>query len=635
MPSYLNIGKSVPKIDARALATAQEQFTDDVRLEDALHLAFLYSEEAHADIAVLDVAEARRAPGVAEILTYHNVPRIWHTTAGQGYPEPSPYDNLLFDKKVRFVGDRIALVAAESQIQATAAVQLIKVELRRLDPLFDAEEARAPGAPRIHGAEEHAKIPVAYDSSRNLAAEVRIAFGDVAAGFVEADHVIENTYAMQYASHCAIEPHAVAAYFDTRGRLVLVSTTQVPFHARRIVSMVTGIPLRDLRVIKPRIGGGFGGKQEVFLEPLVALIAWRTKRPVKLLLSRREVFISARTRHPMRVRLKTGFMDNGHINAIHMDCLMNTGAYGSHALTVLSNAGAKVLPLFNKTEHLEFIGRSVYTNLPVGGAYRGYGATQGYFAFNQQIDIIARATGQDVLTLCKREHIKTGETSGVFEALGEGKEGVTQVIASCGLGECIDRGAEAIGWATKRDRRNTMGRDSVRGVGMAIGMQGSGIPKVDMGSAAMKMNEDGSFNLYVGATDIGTGSDTILAQIAAEVLHVTTDSIIVLSSDTDLTPFDVGAYASSTTYISGAAVKKCAERVVKQIVEVASTMLGVVEQDLVLQEAAVAAPQADRCLSFSDIAVHSLYAQDQFQIQAQASQTARKINMSPCFSLHS
>ncbi len=622
MPSYLNIGKSVTKIDALALATGQEYFTDDVRLDDALHLVFLYSKVAHADIALLDVTDARQAPGVAEILTYQNVPRIWHTTAGQGYPEPSPYDSLLFDRTVRYVGDRIALVAADTLEQAVEAVQRIKVELEHLDALFEAERAMAPGAPRIHGEEEHAKIPVTYDSGRNLAAEVHIEFGDVSAGFAGADRVIENTYTMQYASHCAIEPHAAAAYFDARGRLVIVSTTQVPFHARRIVATVTGIPLRHLRIIKPRIGGGFGGKQEVFLEPLVALVAWRTKRPAKLVLSRREVFVSTRTRHPMRVRLKTGFMTDGHINAIEMDCLMNTGAYGTHALTVLSNAGAKVLPLFNKTEHLEFNGKSVYTNLPVGGAYRGYGATQGYFAFNQQIDIIARETGQDVLALCKREHIKSGETSGVFEALGEGKEGVSQVIASCRLSECIDRGAEAIEWSAKRNRRIKVAGDRARGVGMAIGMQGSGIPKVDMGSAAMKMNEDGSFNLYVGATDIGTGSDTILAQIAGEVLRVPPESIIVLSSDTDLTPFDVGAYASSTTYISGAAVQKCAERIAGQILKAASGMLGVSEEDLALEQDGVVDQKAGRRASLSDIALHTLYAADQFQIQAQASHTS-------------
>ena len=622
MDNFQNIGKNVRKIDALALATGSSLFTDDYPLKDPLHLKILYSPYPHAEIIDIDTSEAEEIPGVVDILSYKNVPRVWHSTAGQGYPEPSPYDTVLFDKKVRFVGDRVAVVAAESEEIAEEATKAIKTTYHQLAGLFDPEQAMSEGAPVLHDDEQHAVIPVPYRPDINLAAEVEIALGNLEQGFEEADFIEEHTYSTHYASHCAIEPHAALAYFDEMGRLVVVTTTQVPFHARRIIARVLDLPVGQVRVIKPRIGGGFGGKQEVMLEPLVALVAWRHKRPVRLVLSRREVFISARTRHPQRIRFKMGARNDGAITALEMDALMNTGAYGTHALTVLSNTGSKVLPLFNKIENLGFQGKSVYTNLPVGGAYRGYGATQGYFGFNQQIDMIARRTGQDVVEFCKKWHIKEGETSGVFEALGEGTEGVSQIIRSCHLSDCLDKGAAAIAWYDKRDRRIQTGKDKYRGVGLAISMQGSGIPRIDMGSATMKMNEDGSFGLYVGATDIGTGSDTILAQIAAEVLHTPVEHVKVLSSDTDLTPFDVGAYASSTTYISGQAVRKCAEKIKEQILSVVAEMLGTDTESLVLGTSAVQGPSEARKVSYQEIAYYSLYTQNHFQIQAEASHFA-------------
>jgi CO/xanthine dehydrogenase Mo-binding subunit len=323
----------------------------------------------------------------------------------------------------------------------------------------------------------------------------------------------------------------------------------------------------------------------------------------------------------MRIRLKTGAMRDGRITALVMDGLLNAGAYGTHALTVLSNVGSKTLPMFNKIENMAFNGRSVYTNLPIGGAYRGYGATQGYFAFNQQIDMIARRSNLDVLDYIKSWHIREGETSRVFEVLGEGKEGVAQSIGSCKLDECIDRGAEAIGWTEKRDRRIEAGRDRIRGVGAAVSMQGSAIPLIDMASAYMKMNEDGSFNLAVGATDIGTGSDTILAQIAAEVLRVPVGSIIVLSSDTDTTPFDTGAYASSTTYLSGRAVQECALQIAEQIMDRAASMLETDAGSLTLSKGKVTDEKTGKSTTYAEICENCLYGVDQFQIQAAASRT--------------
>jgi len=619
-----HVGRSTPKNDALALATAQELFTADYPLEGALHCALLYSPHAHAQIRSIDTENARAVVGVVDILSYQNVPRILHTSAGQGYPEPSPYDAVLFDRRMRFVGDRVALVAADTLEAAREAVQKIQVDYEILEPLLDRRHAMDEGVPRLHGGEDHAKIPVVYEPENNLAAEVQIAFGELEEGLANAEFIEEHDYSLPAASHCAMEPHAAVAYIDQRGRLVIVSATQVPFHARRIVGRLIECPLHQIRVIKPRIGGGFGGKQEVILEPLVALVAWRNKRPARLVLSRREVFVATRTRHAADLHLKTGAGKDGSITALEMDCLLEAGAYGTHSLTVLSNVGSKVLPLFNKIENIRFHGRSVYTNLPVSGAYRGYGATQGYFAWNQQIDAVARRAGQDVVEYCKRWHIRTGETSGVFEALGEGKEGVSQVIQSCALSECLDRGARAIGWAEKRDKRTRVGQDKVKGIGLAIAMQGSGIPLIDMGAASMKMNEDGSFNLYVGATDIGTGSDTILAQIAAEVIKVPVEKIIVLSSDTDLTPFDVGAYASSTTYVSGQAVKACSEKIAAQILATAAALLETEQEKLHLEAETVRDGTGKKTVTFEEVATSATYNRDQYQIQAQASYTCQQ-----------
>ena len=613
---FKRVKKSERKIDAIPLGMGEPMFTDDIELKNPLYLAMLYSPIPHGEIVHIDTKDALNMEGVVDVLTYKNTPDTLFTTAGQGYPEPSPYDTRLFDKRVRFAGDRVALVAAESPELAREALKRIRVEYRELPAVFDTEEA-LKGEVILHDGDEHMVIPAVYKPEKNIAAEIDVSFGNPEKGLEQADIVIERDYSVQIASHSAIEPHASVAYIDEMGRLVIVTSTQVPFHVRRIVSMVLGIPVRKIRVIKPRVGGGFGGKQEIILEPYVALITWKHRRPSRFVFTREEVFFAGRTRHGMKLKLTTGVKKTGEITTLIMDAVMNAGAYGPHGLTVLSNTGSKVLPLFNKIENLRFHGRTVYTNLPVGGAYRGYGATQGYAALGQHIDIICEQLGLDILDFYKRWHIKEGETSRVFEVLGEGKEGVKQVIHSCKLDECIDRGAEAIGWYEKRRKRIKIDEDRYLGVGMACAMQGSAIPEIDMGSAYMKMNDDGSFNLHIGATDLGTGSDTILAQIAAEVLDIPVEMIIVRSSDTDITPFDVGAYASSTTYLSGEAVRRCAEDIKRQILKVAGEIIGESPDGLDMYEGIVSGKNGK--VSFRDIALYSLYQKNQFQIQATAS----------------
>ncbi len=602
------------KVDGIPLVTGRPKFVADIDLPDTLYVKILRSPYAHARIKRIDTSKAEAIPGVALVLTHANTPARRFTTAGQGYPEPSPYDTRMFDTKVRFVGDRVAAVAAETREIAEEAIKAIEVEYEELPAVLSIDDALAPGAPVIHDEDDSAGI---YDPKRNIVADVDIDVGDVERGFAESDVIVETVCELQYAQHTPIEPHVVLSYLDSDGRLVLRTSTQVPFHVRRIVAYALDYPLHRIRVIKPRIGGGFGTKQEILLEDIAALVTLRTRRPVLIELTRPEEFISARTRHPMRVRVKLGAKSDGTLHAMEMEAISNTGAYGSHGLTVLSNTGSKTLPLYNKAENVHFFGKAVYTNMPVAGAYRGYGATQGYFPLETAMDELAEKLGLDPVELRRRNHIRAGETSPIFVKLGEGREGVEQIIRSCELEKCIEVGMARIGWEERRGKRIREG-SWVHGLGMSVHMQGSGIAQIDMGAATIKMNEDGSFNLLVGATDLGTGSDTILGQIAAEVLGVPLEKIIVYSSDTDMTPFDVGAYASSTTYVSGMAVKRAADAVKGQILEVASRILDAAPDSLALSTERVVAPDG-RSASLSEVCHYAMYQSDQFQIGATAS----------------
>lgn len=612
------VNKSVEKIDAMPLATGKPLFCDDIDIPGMLYGKILFSPYPHAIIKKIDLSEARKVKGVKAILTYKDLPRIAHTKAGQGYPEPSPYDSYVLDKKVRYVGDRVCAVACESIEACEEALSKIKIDWEILPAVFDVFDS-IKGEVLIHDEKDSKNIA---DPSHNIAAKVEdmhmIKNGE---WFEEADYVIENTYVMGYLQHCALEPHVVITYFDEYGRLVIRTSTQVPFHVRRIVSNVLQIPLKNIRVIKPRIGGGFGSKQEVVIEDICAALTLKTKRPVRIEYTRKDVFVSSRTRHPSIVKLKTGVKKDGTITDIDMDVTLNAGAYGSHALTVLMCSGSHTLPMYRVKNNLRFSGRSVYTNLPIAGAYRGYGATQGFFALEVQMDIMAEKIGMDPIEFRKKNYIRVGETSPVFKAMGEGREGVEQYILSSGLHQAIDIGVKEIDWYRKINKYKQLNKKDKRyryGLGMACMMQGSGIAEVDMASATIKMNEDGSFNLLVGATDLGTGSDTVLAQIAAETLGVDVSDIIVYSSDTDLTPFDVGAYASSTTFISGGAVKKAAEMIREIILKDASKILNEDPENLYLKDKHVYSKNGKK-ISLKEIAYTAFYYHNQHQISATAS----------------
>ncbi len=606
------VGKAERKVDAVKLVTGKPAFVDDIELRGMLHGRLLTSPHAHAIIRDIDVSQARALPGVHAVLTYKDVARIPYTTAGQSWPEPGPHDQYCLDYRVRFVGDRVAAVAAEMPEIAEQALKLIQVDYEVLPALLDPRKAMDPDAPCLHPEPESYRI---YDASRNIAAYLHTEVGDVERGFAESDLIVEGEYIVPQVQQTPIENHIVITYRDEDDRLVVRTSTQVPYHVRRIIAPLIGLPPRRIRVIKPRIGGGFGVKQEVLIEDICALLTIATDRPVKLEYTRAEEFRSSRSRHPQIIRMKTGVKRDGTMIANSMTLLANTGAYGTHALTVQSNTGSKPLPMY-PCSNIRFEADVVYTNLPPAGAFRGYGVPQGFFALESHMDEIARQLGMDALELRRKNWIKVGDENPLAKALGEGKEGYTQVIESCGLPQCLQIVEERLGWKEKRGKGGN-GRFR-RGVGVALAMHGTAIPGLDMGGASIKLNDDGSFNVLVGATDIGTGSDTVIAQIAAEVLGVRVEDIIMHSSDTDFTPFDTGAYASSTTYISGGATKKAAEQVRAQILEVAGRILKANPETLTIKDRVISAP-GGQTVTVSQVALHSLHVENQQQIMATAS----------------
>ncbi len=624
------VNKNLQKVDGEALVNGKKVFTDDLHRQTDLVAKILSSPIAHGEITNIDTSKAENIPGVELILHHRNVPRVPYTTAGQGYPEPSPYDAYMFDRKVRYVGDRVAAVAGRSWDAVEKGLEAIEVEFNELEPILDPKESRKSSV-TIHDEESSTGV---YDPQKNIAAHVDINIGNPEEIINKSDIVVKQKCSTQFAQHAPLEPHISVAQLDPQDRLIIHTSTQVPFHVRRIVSKILDIPIRQIRVIKPRVGGAFGVKQEVLLEDIVSLIALRTKKSVKVRYTREEEFRSSRTRHPIEVEVTLGADRNGKLQAITMEALSNTGAYGTHALTVLSNVGSKTLPLYNKAPNIHFFGDAVYTNLPISGAYRGYGAPQGYFPLEVAIDKLAEETGMDPLEIRKLNHIREGETSPIFEKLGEGREGIVQYIHSCKLNKCIDLGAKEIGWKNRKQvKKSQKNEDKARGFGVTINMQGSGIPLVDLAAARLKLNEDGSFNLYVGATDLGTGSDTVLGQIAAEQLGVDLDKIVVYSSDTDFTPFDSGAYASSTTYVSGNAVKKAAGKVKSKILTMAAEYYDLRVEDLSIHEGQIVS--SNQTFELSEIALLSTSSKletDQQQIEASASEVPEE--SPPPFSAH-
>jgi len=626
------VGHGEPKVDAVKLVQGKPAFTADYEKRDLLVAKVLRSPHAHAIIKHIDTSEAKALQGVAAVLTWEDVPRVVYSTAGQSHPIPGPLDTFSLDKKMRFVGDRVALVAAETAEIAEAALKLIKVDYEVLPAILDPTKAKDEGAAVIHDEPEYVNFDES-DPSRNIAAEIRIDIGDIEKGFSEADQIFEAEYDVPKVQQAHIEPHVTLTYWDEDDRLVIRTSTQVPFHVRRQIAPVLDLPIKRIRVIKPRIGGGFGGKQEVLIEDVAAHLTIATGKPVIYEMTREEEFTAARTRHPMRIRMKTGVKKDGTITANQMYCLSDTGAYGCHALTVAGNTGHKSMALYvgdgayRKNPNIQFYSDVVYTNTVPSGAYRGYGVPQGFWPVERHMENIARELGLDPIKFRLKNALRPGEIHPFSKVWSEGREPKPETIYTIGLEECVQQGRMTIDWDHKFNNttwHQLPGKKHLRkGIGVALVMQGTAIPYLDMGGASIKMNDDGSFNLLVGATDLGTGSDTVLAQMAAETLGVPIEDILVYSSDTDFTPFDKGAYASSTTYISGAATVKAAEKVAHRIRERAAKMfaedgLEVDAGEVLLEDRKAIAPNG-ATLTLAEIALNALHQVDQEQIMGVAS----------------
>jgi putative selenate reductase molybdopterin-binding subunit len=633
-----SVGKPEVKVDALKLVQGKPAFTADIDRRNMLYAKVLHSPYAHAVIKKIDTNQALDLPGVAAVLTWKDIPRKVFSTAGQSDPIPGPLDTFSLDNRVRFVGDRVAFIAAETEEIANKALSLIEVEYEQLPVILDSEKSMSAEAVKIHPEEEYVNFADS-DPEKNLAAHIHIDIGDIDKGFSEADRIFESEYSVPKVQQAHIEPHVVITYWDEDDRLVIRTSTQVPFHVRRILAPVLDLPIKRIRVIKPRIGGGFGGKQEVLVEDVAAHLTIATGRPVYYEYTREEEFIASRARHPMKIWMKTGIKLDGTVTANQMRVLTDTGAYGSHALTVTGNTGHKSMALYvgdgvyRNSPNIQFHADIVYTNTTPAGAYRGYGVPQGYWAVERHMEKISRELDFDPLEFRLKNALRSGELHPFSTAWSEGREPRPEIIETCGLEECVVQGKAVVGWDQKykNEEWKTIPDKPYlrRGIGAALVMQGTAIPYLDMGGASIKMNDDGSFNLLVGATDLGTGSDTVLAQVAAEVLGVQLEDVIVYSSDTDFTPFDKGAYASSTTYISGAAVVKAAEQAAERIKIRAAKILNsdrdnqnkekpVLPDEITLCDRKAIAGN-NRFVTLSEIGHHSLHHEDQEQIMGIAS----------------
>lgn len=551
------VNQAVPKVDSKALITGKPVYTDDLAPKDCLVVKVLRSPYAHALIQEIKTDTAMKVPGIVCVLTYEDCPNKRFTMAGQTYPEPSPYDRLILDQRVRFVGDAVAIVAGETEEAVDRALKMIKVKYEVLEPLLDFRKAK-DNEILVHPEDNWESLcPVGADNKRNLCASEENIYGDLEGTFAKCKYVVEETYHTKANQQAMMETFRTYTYMDTYGRLNVVSSTQVTFHVRRILATALDVPKSKIRVIKPRIGGGFGAKQTVVTEVYPALVTMKTGRAAKIVYTREESMIASSPRHEMELTVRVGADENGIIKAMDVYTLSNTGAFGEHGPTTVGLTGHKSIPLYGKIEAFRFAFDVVYTNVMSAGAYRGYGATQGIFAVESAVDELAAKMGVSAMELREKNLVKEGQIMPAY---------YNEPANSCALDRCLARAKEMIGWDEKYPVRD-MGNGKVRSVGAAMAMQGSGISGVDTGAVAIKVNDDGFYSLMIGASDMGTGCDTILAQMAADCLDCEMDQIIVSGVDTDSSPYDCGSYASSTTYVTGMAVVKTCETLKKKIME--------------------------------------------------------------------
>lgn len=561
---YSSVGKSCRKKDSMQLLLGKPVYVDDITPSDALVVKVLRSPYAHALIEHIKKDTALKVPGIVAIYTYEDVPGKRFTMAGQTYPEPSPYDRLLLDQRVRFVGDAVAIVAGETEKAVDKALRLIKVTYQVLEPVLDFRTAK-DNPVLVHPEENWRSLcPVGADNHRNLCASEVSSDGDVDAVFADCDEIVEHTYHVKACQQAMMETFRTYTEMDRYGRLHVISSTQIVFHLRRIIANALDIPKSRIRVEKPRIGGGFGAKQTAIAEIYPAFVTWKTGRPAKMIYSRAECQTAGSPRHEMEVHVKLGASREGKIRALDVYTLSKTGAFGEHGPTTVGLSGHKSIPLYTGgLEAYRFSYDVVYTNLQVAGAYRGYGATQGIFALESAVNELADRLHMDPLELRKKNIVREGMVMPAYYG---------ETANACALDRCIEKCRGLFGWEEKYPVRQ-MGNGKVRTAGVALAMQGSCISNLDVGSATVKLGDEGFYNLIIGAADMGTGCDTILAQMAAECLECSVDDVEVFGADTDASPYDSGSYASSTTYITGKAVEMACGELKENMCRIAAGMM--------------------------------------------------------------
>lgn len=558
-----SVSKGIRKKDAMALVTGKPVYTDDIAPSNCLIVKVLRSPHAHALVEEININIASIVPGIECILTYQDMPRSRFTMAGQSYPEPSPYDRLILDKRIRCVGDPVAIVAGTDGKCVDRALKLIKVKYEVLEALLDFREAK-DNKIVVHPEDDFKSLcEVGTDAKRNICSTGDFIFGDVDEELSKCAHVIEQTYHTKANSQAMMETFRTFTEMDVYGRLNITSSTQVPFHVRRILATALEIPKSKVRVIKPRIGGGFGAKQSVVCEVFPAIVTMKTGKPAKMIYTRKESMTSGSPRHEMEIKVRLGADDKGIIKAIYMYTLSNAGAYGEHGPTTVGLTSHKSMPLYNGANAYKFEYDVVYSNTMGGGAFRGYGATQGLFALESAVNELAARLNIDPIKIREMNMVAEGQVMPAY---------YNETVNSCTLDKCLARAKEMIDWDNKYPCRD-MGNGKVRSVGVSMAMQGSGIPNLDTASVEIKLNDDGFYTLMIGAADMGTGCDTILAQMAADCLDCDVDNIVVNGVDTDQSPYDTGSYASSTTYITGGAVIKTCEKLKEQMIEESARLL--------------------------------------------------------------
>ena len=591
---YNAINQPVRKKDSMQLLLGKPVYVEDIAPKDALALKLLRSPHANAIVEEINVSVAKKVPGVVDIYTWEDVPKQRFAIAGQTYPEPSPYDRLILDRHVRFVGDVVAIIAAENEKAALKAMKLIKVKYKILEPVLDFHQAK-DNEILVHPEEDWlAQVPVGGDARRNLVASEISGDGDVDAVLADCDEVLEHAYHMRSFNQAMMETFRTYTELDRYGRLHVISSTQIVFHVRRILSQALGIPKSKIRVEKPRIGGGFGAKQTAVSEVYPAFVTLKTGRPAQLIFTREESQLAGSPRHEMEVRVRLGADKDGHIRGLDLYTLSNSGAYGEHGPTTVGLSGHKSIPLYTGgLEAFRFGYDVVYTNTMAAGAYRGYGATQGIFALETSVNELAEKLGIDPTIIREKNMLREGMKMPAYYG---------ETANACALDKCMARCKELFHWDEKYPVRD-MGNGKVRAAGVAMAMQGSCISNVDVGSATVKLADDGSFNLIIGAADMGTGCDTILAQMVAECMDFSVDDVAVFGADTDASPYDSGSYASSTTYITGKAVEMACAKLKTQLCGIAAGMLGCSTEEVVFENGRVKQINTEKSVSLAEISV--------------------------------